>query len=222
MKDFKIATRMLRYSYQLKTQLAVAVILFAAGVFLMVGSSGTEFLGGFYMVLPTTFIMQFYMMFAASDLVVISPYRRKLQVEIPALFLGIAIILLYTVVVAFHLYYMKVGVADYTVEENNYIQTTQIFMTGVVLAVSSLYFSVAYKFPLLGGIVFCGAMVPFIVFWQAVLEARFMGLGLGLTQILILSYVILLVGIIMMYLSLRLFYKKPVSKRAMARRLRLK
>lgn len=84
MKDLKLAFQLLKYGYGRKAVIACAVVSFAMGIPACVACmlGGISYPGGYFFLLAALLPCQSFISLYASDLVMVSPARRRLEIVV--------------------------------------------------------------------------------------------------------------------------------------------
>lgn len=217
MKEFKKGLALLKYSYNFKTQVILALAFFVLGiVFEVADISTSSYLGGFYLMLAASYISQMLMSVCIGDFALASPYRKKLQTIVPALLPLPFSIFSFTIVVVSR--YLKLQANP----ENASLHIIALFSVVMVTFVTQVYLIFAYKFGYFAIIGFLVIAIPTMMFFAAVSSKMAYGSGnpviveflekVGFAPAVISGYVIILLGALLSALLSTAFYKRPFSQ----------
>lgn len=221
MKQWKNSLKLLKYSFGLKMNLAMVAFFLAAGLVLeMVGLLTGEImgLGSVYVQLAAMMPAQIWIMFAVSQIVSVSPWRKQAHTIIPTAIMAVLNLFGYTVLVIMKLVVMAVKDMD------PMVMTQNIFLQSISLLILMVYFSVCYKSFVAATIGFLVVFIPFMSLLMRGLPEELTGMMnvlLGNIPLTILaSYVIIFIGIAISYGISLLLANKDFSKFAMGARMR--
>lgn len=209
MRDWKTGLKMIRYAYQFKLNLAVAVMFIVLGVVGLYFKGAYLVTGGCWLLLGLSYMTQpmFNMIFAGS--VAVSPKRKSLSLYTPDVITILAGVITYPVVV---------GISWSVRPENADDLLFRQFMLSafVVMFLALVYMGVAYHLFILGTFLFgiltaCGGMLSCIAINV---------LSLELEQIYVIGLVLIVAGVVLNCIERRLLYRRPLSKFALGAALR--
>lgn len=210
MKDLKLGFQLLKYAYGRKGVIACAVASFVMGIPICVAGMLDEaisFPGGYFFLLATFMPCQSVISLYASDLVMASPTRRRLEIAVYAMmqFAGSAVSYLLVLVMG--------GIV--AVCSPGQIRTVcrQLILTSVFAMIISLYSAACRKYFIASTIAF----VLIFVFLKAFVDVEWWlpstedGWGLFAGAVLLGMVLILCSGGLLYLINLAL-YKAPMSK----------
>ena len=103
MKDMIKFLKLCKYSFKFKTNCIFLIIFFIIGVINEVVTKGTQYLGGFYIVLTSIYLFHFVMSLSMSDMIQSSGIGRRIQLDMPVKLNGFLSIVLYSLLIVFRL-----------------------------------------------------------------------------------------------------------------------
>lgn len=183
------------------------LIFLGIGVATEVVSRGTQYLGGFYVVLCSMYMFQFVMSLSMSDMIQSSGIGRRIQLDIPVKLNFTLSFILFTALIIF-----RTIMAGRYPEKANEIAIS-LFMIDILIFQMFLYTAFVYKYFLASIIVFCLA-IAIITAGLTFVTNLDLFKGLTLNTSIILGYVLIVTGTVLQYLICRLLIRKPVSQRA--------
>ena len=207
MREMKDFFTLCKYSFKFTTNITFMLIFLGIGVVTEVVSKGTQYLGGFYVVLCSMYMFQFVMSLSMSDMIQSSGIGRRIQLDIPVkLNLTLSFVLI-TILIIFR----SVMAGRYPEKANEI--ATSLFVIDILIFQLFIYTAVVYKYFLASIIIFC-LVIGFITAGLTFITNLDMFGGLTLSTSIILGYVLIAVGAALQYLICRLIIRKPVSQRA--------
>lgn len=204
MKDF---FALCKYSFKFSTNITFMLIFLGIGVVTEVVSKGTQYLGGFYVVLCSMYMFQFVMSLSMSDMIQSSGIGRRIQLDIPVKLNLTLSFVLFTVLIIFR----SIMAGRYPEKANEI--ATSLFVIDILIFQLFIYTAVVYKYFLASIIIFC-LVIGFVTAGLTFITNLDMFGGLTLSTSIILGYVLIAVGAALQYLICRLIIRKPVSQRA--------
>ena len=207
MKEMKDFFALCKYSFKFTTNITFMLIFLGIGVVTEVVSKGTQYLGGFYVVLCSMYMFQFVMSLSMSDMIQSSGIGRRIQLDIPVKLNLTLSFVLFTILIIFR----SVMAGRYPEKANEI--ATSLFVIDILIFQLFIYTAVVYKYFLASIIIFC-LVIGFITAGLTFITNLDMFGGLTLSTSIILGYVLIAVGAALQYLICRLIIRKPVSQRA--------
>ena len=217
--DLKKAMKMLKYGYQLKTNIVSAALIMILGIGCLciadisIAGSSLYLVGALYFVLGPMFLLQIQTLMLYSHMVKSSPRARFLEIAFGDIFSLVISIVGYTIIVI------------YSIIKNNITPDAPfapwLLATGLLIGVMQIYFSVVYKHFVLGtGFMLTGIIIVFMTITLLV-EVNILGvITLNLTTAIILGYVAVIISLLLCALLRRMVYKHSFSKWACGAKLR--
>ena len=197
MKEMKDFFALCKYSFKFTTNITFMLIFLGIGVVTEVVSKGTQYLGGFYVVLCSMYMFQFVMSLSMSDMIQSSGIGRRIQLDIPVKLNLTLSFVLFTILIIFR----SVMAGRYPEKANEIADKLKALGIRV------------NKYFLASIIIFC-LVIGFITAGLTFITNLDMFGGLTLSTSIILGYVLIAVGAALQYLICRLIIRKPVSQRA--------
>ena len=198
--------KLCKYSFKFKTNMIFLILFFAIGVINEVVTGGTEYLGGFYIVLTSIYMFQFIMSLSMSDMIQASGIGRKIHLDVPVMLNVMLSTVLYTLLVVYRLCMAKMH------PENATQIATSLMTIDIMFFVLFIYTGFVYKFFLASVLVF--AFTFAFVIGGANLLRFIPGLQITMPLAIITGYAAIVFGAILQYLICRALVDKPISQRA--------
>lgn len=214
MKDIKECLKLLKYGYQMKTNVACACIFVVLGIFFMVISFGDFVMGTMYIYLGIMFVTQPMYMIMFSESVAASPRRKKIEIRYVDILNVIGGIVGSTLLVVMALLTQQKDMEGASME-------SVLVISGMMAFIFYCYMSMSFKCMIVGMILFIGS------FW--IISAFQIILNTSLTNVFggktLLAVVIFLfenvLGIVCAHGIRKLLYRKSMSKLAAGAKLRM-
>jgi hypothetical protein len=206
--QIKLGIKLWKYASCAKSQVVCAILFFLLGVMVEIGDQGTGVIGGYYIVLSSVFITQLIVSVDFSTMVQASPYKKKLQTSIPVLVSTPVMLVTYTLLVLFDLYFFQAATED----ESRLEIKSGLLVIGVLLCLTSIYMGICYKYFLASMVGLCVVIAP-IAGIGANLDTGFVE-HIPMVAIVAAGYALTLLGQFLAYLLSRLAYRKDLSKYA--------
>lgn len=210
--DFKLGMRVLKYGLNVKVAFAGAAILLVLGI-LMEFVAPTMPSNGLYMGMGGMMVFQTIGSVSVSTMVQNSPQKKRLQTSVPAI-MGCAYMLIVNTLFLF-IKWIASLVPIWEIFEVSFAEMSfKIIFDALFMVIMVLYNAVALKMFWLSTVIF------FIVYLSSYLsvsnrifsmEAQF---AMPVVPAIGISYLIILVGTLLIYGILVLLYKKPYCKMA--------
>lgn len=219
-KNLKIGLKSLRYAYGIKSNLLMLVFFFAAGIVLSGRDSDTT-LGvyGNFMLMCTAMIpAQLIFSLSASNMVLASPLRKRMQTSIPATLTCGNMMLVYLVMAAYRL------IRVWGNPQLAGILSGELVVAAGIAVVFMIYLGIAYKYFIASMLLVLVIVLvyPYKRGWQGApfcLELFGQGAG-GVALTALLGMGIVALGGFLQYLVSLLFYRVPMAKMAQSAPLR--
>ena len=212
--DLKTVFRLLKYTFQLKTNCVSAIIITILGfLFLLAAPDTTLFmLGGFYFALGPLCILQMQFTLLYSNLGKSSPKARMLEISSIDTLSAISILICYTFIAI----YITIRHSSAPTE----FPIAYLFTTGLMYAALLIYFSLAYKTYIFGIIFLIICTISVFSVSLFIIELGILELHLNTFTGYLLGYGCVFIGLLLSGLLRRLVYKRPLSKIAAGAKLR--
>ena len=212
--DLKTVFKLLKYTFQLKTNCVSATIITILGfLFLLAAPDTTLFmLGGFYLALGPLCILQMQFTLLYSNLGKSSPKARMLEISSIDVLSAVSILICYTFVAIYITMRHGIAPADFPI--------TYLFTTGIMYAALLIYFSLAYKTYVFGIILLVISTITVFRFSIFLVKIEIMESHLSTFTGSLLGYGCVFIGLLLSGLLRRLVYKRPLSKIAAGAKLR--
>ncbi len=217
--EMKKAFKMIKYGYQLKTNIVSAALIMILGIGCLciadISIAGTSLfqVGALYFVLGPMFLLQIQMLMLYSNMVKSSPKARFLEITFGDVFSVIISLAGYTLIVIYSI--IKNHMAP------NAAFAPLLLNVGFLIGVMQIYFSIVYKHFICGtGFMLIGFVMVFIFTTLLVDVGMFGNYSLNLTTSIIVGYVAIIVSLLLCALLRRALYKHTLSKLACGAKLR--
>lgn len=213
MKDFKLGVQLLKYAYGRKGAVGGAAVLFLLAFPVCIANmlAAFNYPGGYFFLLAALMLCQGFVSLYASDLVMASPARKRLEISVFTMmqFVGLAVSYLMVLVVG--------GLVAVCSPEQIGTVCRQLILTSVAAVIVAPYMSASRKYFIASTIAFC------IVLWLAVgffVALANMGWWLSFTEdgwrlfagTALMGTALILCSGGLVYLINLVLYKVPMSK----------
>jgi hypothetical protein len=209
-KQIILGVKLLQYGLKAKLQLGCAALLLVIGLTLEILNHGNDLVGGFYVVLSSTFLVQILTSLDVSNMVQSSSCKKKLQTTMPILLSTPIQLAAYTFLVLLRLHSLSQIPAD-DIESRLAVKTS---LAGVIALtfIFSVYLGFAYKFYVASIVIIVLSVVPLVTV-LSVGTAR-IGESVPMAAIVVSGYLLIPAGQLLSLLFSSLTYKKELSKYA--------
>ncbi len=207
MKEMKTFFTLCKYTFKFQTNITFMLIFLGIGVVTEVVSKGTQYLGGFYIVLCSMYMFQFIMSLSMSDMIQSSGLGRRIQLDIPVKLNVFLSVVLFTALIIFRSFMAS------RYPDKAHDIAVSLFMIDVLIFQLFIYTAVVYKYFLASIIVFCTA-IAFLTAGLTFVTNLDLFQGLELSTSIILGYALIVIGAVLQYIICRALIKKPISQRA--------
>lgn len=214
-RKIKLSFQMLKYAYGLKSNMVIAVLVGAVGLMIEILSHGTSWFGGFFMMILSMFGAQFLYCVSLSNVVLSSPYRKRLQTSMPVYMNLTVSLVVFTILIAMRLFWIYLYP-----QEKEQIIMSMLFIAGMSVLFSA-FNGIAYKYFIISIIFIMVVSASMGFFWglRSVLETMNVPAAKDMWFIspgmmIFFSYICVFVGAGVQYLISLAIHKKPMSKRA--------
>ncbi|MBR6147193.1 MAG: hypothetical protein IKQ44_02420 [Lachnospiraceae bacterium] len=207
MKDMIKFLKLCKYSFKFKTNCIFLIIFFIIGVINEVVTKGTQYLGGFYIVLTSIYLFQFVMSLSMSDMIQSSGIGRRIQLDMPVKLNGFLSIVLYTLLIVFRLSMARIH-PEYIVDN-----TSSLLMIDIMFFLLFIYTGFVYKYFIVSILVFCFTFA-FITTGMNIMNSLDIFSKVSLNDVVIFGYIVIIIGVILQYLICKILIRKPISQRA--------
>ena len=170
-------------------------------------TKGTQYLGGFYIVLTSIYLFQFVMSLSMSDMIQSSGIGRRIQLDMPVKLNGFLSIVLYTLLIVFRLSMARIH-PEYIVDN-----TSSLLMIDIMFFLLFIYTGFVYKYFIVSIVVFCFTFA-FITTGMNIMNSLDIFSKVSLNDVVIFGYNVIIIGVIIQYLICKILIRKPISQRA--------
>ncbi|MBO4337850.1 MAG: hypothetical protein J5842_07225 [Lachnospiraceae bacterium] len=198
--------KLCKYSFRYKTNIVFLILFLAIGIMNEVIAHGTQYLGGFYIVLCSIYMFQFIMSLSMSDMIQSSGIGRRIQLDIPVRLNVMMSVLLYTLLVIYRICMAKIH------PENEPQIASSLLMINIMFFILFIYTGFVYKYFLISILVFCFTAV-FVMTGSNILLSL-PGFMVSLKAAVFIGYVGIVIGAAVQYIICRALVKIPISQRA--------
>ncbi len=209
MKDLLMGFKLIRYGAKYKMFLTTSILYFAIGVLLEYVNNGAGAIGFIYLQIVSGMLIASALSIESADFFLASPKMKKLQTSVPAFMYFVFLTIAFAISVLLKLYFISTGL-DVAVAARSLI-VGSIF--GVITLV---YYAVSYKIMIVATVFFIVIAIPamILIMNSALLDRIGVNVPWGFGLAAVISYLILLAGVLVYYLVARALYKLPFSKYA--------
>ena len=210
-KDIKVGIKMLKYGLNAKTQFGIgaAFLLLGIGITFANNSSYEDFalrsLGGCYLMIAFAYPAQILIVTTVSKMLQASPYKKKLQVTIPALLFFVGN------VIAYSIYILIMMITRRGIGRTG--MGVQILFTGLMAFALQVIGILAYKAYILGMVVMIISVLSIISVISR--PGEFVGLITKFADMegiaILLGYATIIVGLFISLLVGKLLYRLELS-----------
>lgn len=215
MKDIKNCFKMLKYGYQLKTNIVCAILFMMIGCFFWLIAYEQLVLVAAYFSISILFMTQTMHMLLLSGNVAASPARKRIEfryLDILNVFGGIMIVAV-LVPVAF------LGKPE---DYEGVSSESLLILCGLMVIVLYIYMGIAFKTMILGIVVFMPTLFILLGLPMSNVDEWLTKIFLGKTALVIVIFVLeVALGIVLGHGCRKLFYRKEMSKLAKGAKLRM-
>ena len=219
-KNMKIGLKSLRYAYGIKSNLLMLVFFFAAGIILSGRDSDTTLgvYGNLLLMCTAMVPAQLIFSLSASNMVLASPLRKRMQTSIPATLTCGNMMLVYLVMAAYRL------IRVWGNPQLAGILSGELVVAAGIAVVFMIYLGIAYKYFMASMLLVLVIVLvyPYKNGWQGepfCLELFGQGAG-GVALTVLLGMGIVALGGFLQYLVSLVFYRAPMAKMAQSAPLR--
>ena len=210
-KSIKTGWMLMRYTWGLKGGIISGILLFLAGLLMLLLPMGGMFgfgqTGSYLVLVVSIWPGQLLWSLNVSDLVQTSPQKKAFQTAVPTAFTAVAIFACYTLTILIKLLQLRANPALY----QDVIATCLVLTVEVLLLMA--YYGIAFKYYYLGTVLF---LLSFIITSPAVQVMSLLGVldGMPLWLAVGSGFAAILVGTGIQYGLSCLVYKKELHKSA--------
>jgi len=206
MNDLIKAVKLIKYGFRFNLNIVILLLFLVLGFVVEIGSEGSSYIGGFYIVLCGMYMFQFVMSLNMSDMIASSGFSRKTQLKIPCVLNGFATLVLYTALVIIK----SINIARNP--ESETIMVVSLLMVIILEFTICIYAAVVYKYFVVTVIIYTIMIVIIMTFANLINAIADIQLSFSLTALI--GYVVIGIGIILQYVISLLIIKKPISQTA--------
>lgn len=204
----KLGVNLIKYSSKLGKNVFSIFIILIIGIIVEVLSKGTNFLGGFYLLIAGLFVSELVTSLDLTDLIQTSPLKKQLQTSIPVVVSNIIYLVLFTVLLIEKAILLKI----YPASGDEILKS--ILCVVLLNFIAIVYNGICFKyyiFSIIGLMLTVGGVSPFNnSIYQKIIEP--FNYDMKWLVIIIMGYVLILLGGLIEYGIRCLLYKKPLSK----------
>ena len=206
--DLKMGFKVIKYGLNFKANIFSMLLLLVLGCVMTI-MTPTMPASGMYIGIGSIMVAQLIHSVAVSTMVQTSPYKKKLQTLIPAFYSGCYLLIANTVSVC--LYVVGMHIMEWDIAE---ISNAILLMCGLMI-IMLIYMGAAMKLFWPSTIVFFVAFMVYFMFMNIILDNM---VGTELVMIMplemsiLVSYVVVILASVLMYLIFYATYKLEYSK----------
>lgn len=218
--DLKLGVKLIRYAYGVKTNIVIAILLVAFGVFITLGvnllGAAINVPGGFVVMLAPLFLTQMLNSVNVTNMAQASPVKKRLQTSVPT-----AINLFFML-----LGYVIVSIAEYicvaAIPERRGSICGELFCIAIISAILIIYIAVAYKYFVISIILYVPAIFASVYYGKQIGWGTelFAGMKHLFAFTVVTGSVVIAAACLLHYFITLAVYKVPMSKYAQAAPLR--
>lgn len=209
--DLKLGHKVIKYGLNLRGNLIVVILFLILGCVMEFMIPDMIF-GGMYVALGSMMIVQLVHSVAVSGMVQSSSYKKKLQTCVPTMIGGGYLFIANTLIIVLKIVgmYVKSGGTEWATAG----VSNAILLSGIMMIILVVYMSTALKLFWLATIVFFIIFLSYNIFSEKLLAmmgveaTMIMPIGLSI----LVSYLVVLLGSVIMYLVFLATYKLDYSK----------
>lgn len=215
MNELKLSFQMMKYAYGIKMNMVACGIMLLLGWTLEIITHGTSWVWGIFILAAPIYGVQFLYCTSLSDMVVSSPYRKRLQTSMPAMITFISNLPIFTLEVIFRM----ICIRNYPQDEEKIllgllVMSLMNLMFGIYVALAFKYFVASMVIIMVVSSII-GMLISMIrIFGEEYTEILhglwFMNQG----TVIGIAYFMVCLTAAAQYLVSLAIHKKPLSKRA--------
>ena len=206
MKEYIKLLKLCKYGFRFKLNLACFLIFLGVGILIEITSKGNNMLGGFYIVICSMYMYQFFISLSLTDFVQSSGLKYKLHVVLPVVANVVFCFILYSFVAGFRFLVLKNNPADEST------MVTTILLCALFIIVLYIYTAFAYKYFIVAVVVFCMTFSVAMGVIGTDPSAYCPDISYGCAVLI--GYAAVFLGGLAEFIIGKLLYKKPLSERA--------
>lgn len=220
MKDVKLAFQLLKYSFDLKSNLILMVVFALVGIVEFIAGEDMSFLGGYFFVLLWMFPMQMLAGIGYANLVAASPQKKRLLTNSTAGLCTVGTLIGYAVSLL-----LAWGIANLCGYMTADLLKKDIITFAFLVFMLIIYMAFVYRY-------FIISIVAFLVcfFTLFVFNGAFTSSGVEIELInrlplgvcIVLGIIIIAISNFVFFLSQKALYRVPLSNRSMGAKMRSK
>lgn len=215
MKDIKNCFKLLKYGYQIKTNMVCAVLFFLMGIAFSVIGHEQFALSVVYFFLAILFVVQSMYMAIYSDFIGASPKRKKVELRYIDILnvMGGIIASATTIIVAF---------LTRNLSSEGPSMETNLVIGGWMAIILYCYMCMSFKMMWAGMIIFLVSFFATMNIAGSAFAAKFDQVLVGKTTFAVIVFLVeVAIGIVLGHVIRRILYRKSMSKWAMGAKLRM-
>lgn len=201
MKKWINSVKMLKYGYRFKVSCIFAVLLALIGFAICILDKTMFYLGGFYIFLSTSMILQIAHILLTSDVIASSSCRRWLETTFQDISQIVFGSVAYLCVVLITVLKKVFESSDMEVTESF---GNQLIMSGAMIGVLIIYESVAYKY-------FVASVIAISAVYGVIPRIFILDKMIDIVNGTWIGYLFILAGVLLATILRRALYKKPYS-----------
>lgn len=207
MKDMINFLKLCKYSFKFKTNVIFLGVFFVIGLINEIVTKGTQYLGGFYIVICSIYMFQFIMSLSMSDMIQSSGIGRRIQLDMPVKLNVFMSVVLYTMLIIYRI--IMTGMHP----ELSRDIAVSLLMIDIMFFILFIYTAFVYKYFIASVVIFCFTFV-FVTSGLNIINNLDLFNRLSLTNAIVIGYIVIMIGAILQYLICKLLIRVPISQRA--------
>ena len=217
--NWKLGIKILRYAHGIKINLIVGIVMLLLNIPVTIAGimSDNQLMEGYMLMCVSMLPTQMLYSLSASNMVLTTTYRKKLQTSVPAALTCGNMMLMYLINVLIH------GILALTQGTVRDSAGTELIILALMMVLIMAYLGSAYKYFTVSSLLLCLLLPVFMTLGLSRIDRignPFGHGGLALALAAFSGLAMLAVGGLIQYLLSVLFYRAPLSKMAQAAPLR--
>lgn len=213
MQDLKTSWKLLKYSFQFKMNIAVAIFFMVLGVmWLFLEGTRGLYIAALYVYIGPCMLVQLTYNLLYANMALVSPVKKALDGTFPNVVGLLGSLLGYALAVVYMIIFSNIY------PENEMSGGNMLVVIGLIMLVTIIYYSVAYKWFVVSTILFCFCLAVTLAFGMALFI--YSGVEISLLQGTLIGLGIVVGANLLGALIRKALYKLPNSPLAGGRSLR--
>lgn len=208
LNEVKFGLKLVKYGFKIKWNMIMMAVFLLIGFTVEIISQGTQFLGGFYLIITAMFSYQMIISMDISPYIQSSKWKKKLQTTTPAYVSSVLYILILTAVL------IERSIIIYVHPEKEHEALASFAELLILLIIAIIYTGFAYKYFIISTVgLFAAVMVVFV---SGAYENICMSIAenINIAGMAVLAYAGVIIGTVIEIVISQLLYKKEISAKA--------